>query len=87
MAHRDYTNAMKNFQLLNRQIRNMSNKDADMENLKNGMDMLQEDYKIMRMSQYFVYKDHKLLRRQFYNKRTVVKRGNTEHFIRKQGLL
>lgn len=41
----------------------MGDKDADMENLKMGMDTLQSDFKILRMSQYFVYKDHKLLRR------------------------
>lgn len=38
---------MKEFSTLNRQIRNISDKEADMENLKNGMDNLLEDFEIM----------------------------------------
>ena len=47
MAQRAYNNHMEEFRTLNRQIRNISDKEADMETLKNGMENLLDDFEIM----------------------------------------
>lgn len=44
MACRDYNNSMKQFQVISRQIRNMGDGNADLENLKMGIDTLQDDF-------------------------------------------
>jgi hypothetical protein len=60
---RKYRNHKQAFKKVSKQIRNINDPDADMENLKNGVDMLEEDVKLIKMAQYFVFHDARKLRK------------------------
>ena len=50
MEERKYRSHDHEFKKVNRQIRNINDPDADMETLKNGIDMLVDDVSLIRMS-------------------------------------
>ena len=52
-----------NFSKIWRQMRNLSDNDTAMENLKNNIDQLMKDASLLRMSQYFVFKDSRKLKK------------------------
>lgn len=51
------------FAKVSRQIRNITDNDADMETLKNGVDSLLDDSSLLRMAQYFIYHDTRKLKK------------------------
>lgn len=57
------------FSKISRQIRNITDNDADMETLKNGMDTLLDDVELIRMAQYFIYHDIRKIKKQILPKK------------------
>ena len=57
MAKRLFKLHKNEFNKINRQIMNIGDADADMENLKNSMESLTDDVAVMRMSQFFFWKE------------------------------
>jgi Ion channel len=60
---RKYRYHDQEFKKVNRQIRNINDPDADMETLKNGIEMLVDDVSLIRMAQYFIYHDSRKLKK------------------------
>ena len=60
---RNYKLHLLNFSKIWRQMRNLSDNDTAMENLRNNVDQLMEDIALIRMSQYFVYNDTRRLKK------------------------
>jgi hypothetical protein len=56
------------FAKVSRQIRNITDNDADMETLKNGVDSLLDDASLLRMAQYFIYHDTRKLKKNLLRK-------------------
>lgn len=60
---RKYRQHDQEFKKVSRQIRNINDPEADMETLKNGIEMLCDDVSLIRMATYFIYHDARKLRK------------------------
>lgn len=59
---------MQEFQMISKQIRNISDPESEREQLMNAIDLIWEDVTLIKEVQYFIYHDTRKIKRKFSRK-------------------
>ena len=59
---------MQAFQKISTQIRNINDRDADFETLKNSIDIIVDDVKMIRTAMFYIYYDTRKIKRKITRK-------------------